>query len=191
MEAVEYGGTYDQLNLAFLASFECISRRIMAIVDAFGDGGTENPDWGAAKIFTGYRGPEDIVMPQLKQWALKKGKEEAKLHQARTKMRELRRGVVTEEAAAAVAGGALPSAAAARDPGRRVWVGSRPAPTKPGRSSGPIPSGPRCFSFPCPPKVRQEGRLSRRSQQRFCRKARMQDDIRDLFTFFKIRGPAG
>ncbi|CAJ1441652.1 unnamed protein product [Effrenium voratum] len=147
VEAVEYGGTYDQLNLASLASFECISRRIMAIVDAFGAGGAGNPDWGAAKIFTGYRGPEDIVMPQLKQWASKKGKEEAELHQARTKMRELRRGVVTEEAAAAVAGGALPSAAAARRPGKKG--------------------------------VRQEGRLSRRSQQRFCRKARMQDDIRE------------
>ena len=103
VEAIEYGGSYDQLNMPSLAAFECISRRIMAIVDAFGAGTANSPDWGAARIFTGYRGPEDIVMPQLKQWASKKGKEEAELHQARTKMRELRRGVVAEEAATAVA----------------------------------------------------------------------------------------
>lgn len=119
VEAVEYGGSYDQLNLPSLAAFECISRRIMAIVDAFGAGSANNPDWGAARIFTNYRGPEDIVMPQLKQWASKKGKEEAELHQARTKMRELRRGVPTEEAATAVAEGALAAAAAPKRKGKK------------------------------------------------------------------------
>ena len=119
VEAIEYGGSYDQLNLASLASFECISRRIMAIVDAFGAGSAGAPDWGAARIFTGYRGPEDIVMPQLKQWASKKGKEEVELHQARTKMREARRGVIPEEAAGAIAEGSVPAAAAPKKKGKK------------------------------------------------------------------------
>ena len=36
-----------------------------------------------------------------------------------------------------------------------------------------------CFPLPCPPKVLQEGRLSRRSQQRLTRKARAQEDVRE------------
>lgn len=119
VEAIEYGGSYDQLNLASLASFECISRRIMAIVDAFGAGTAGAPDWGAARIFTGYKGPEDIVMPQLKQWASKKGKEEVELYQARNKMREARRGVIPEEAAGAVAEGSVPSTAAPKQKGKK------------------------------------------------------------------------
>ena len=122
VDAVEYGGSYDQLNLPSLAAFECITRRIAAIVDAFG-AGAQNPDWGAARIYTGYRGPEDIVMPQLKQWASKKGREEVELHQARTKMRDLRRGAVVEEAAGAVADGALPSTAAPKKKGGRKGAG--------------------------------------------------------------------
>ena len=70
------------------------------------------PDWGNAKLFTGYAGPDDLVMPQLKTWAARRGKEEVELFNARNKMRELRRGaVVNEEAAAAAADGSLPAGA--------------------------------------------------------------------------------
>ncbi len=120
IEAMEFGGSYDQLNLSSLASFECLARRIAAIVDAFSAGGSNNPDWGAARIYTNYRGPEDVVMPQLKQWASKKGKEEIELHQARTKIRQGRRGLIVDEAAAeALAEGSLPSAAAPRRKGKK------------------------------------------------------------------------
>ena len=108
VEAVYMGCCYDQLNVAYLASFETLVRRIQAIVDAFSAGPRGNPDWGSAKIMTNYRGPEDAVSPQLKTWASKKGKEEADLASARVKMKEARRGVSTEEARA-VADGALPS----------------------------------------------------------------------------------
>ena len=62
-------------------------------------------------------------MPQLKQWASKKGREEVELHQARTKMRDLRRGAVVEEAAGAVADGVLPSTAAPKKKGGRKGAG--------------------------------------------------------------------
>ena len=108
VEAVYMGCCYDQLNVAYLASFETLVRRIQAIVDAFSAGPRGNPDWGSAKVMTNYRGPKDAVSPQLKTWANKKGKEEADLASARVKMKEARRGVSTEEAKA-VADGALPS----------------------------------------------------------------------------------
>ena len=82
------------------------------IVDAYSLGGNVAPDWGNAELFTGYAGPDDFVMPQLKTWAARRGKEEVELFNARSKMRELRRGaVVNEEAAAAAADGSLPAGA--------------------------------------------------------------------------------
>ena len=84
VDSLEIGCCYDQVNVPALASFETIARRVMAIVDAFSAGSSASPDWGAAKIITNYRGVEDVVSPQLRQWAARKGKEEVELHAART-----------------------------------------------------------------------------------------------------------
>ena len=86
-----YGGTFDQLNMPVLVSFEVVARRIASIVDAY-QAGNSSPDWANAKIFSGHQGPEDLVMPSLKTWAARRGREEAEIFNARTKMRELRRG---------------------------------------------------------------------------------------------------
>ena len=96
VDAIELAATYDQVNAPALASFETISRRIMAIVDAFSAGSSSAPDWGAAKIITGYKGPEDVVSPTLRQWVARRGKDEVELHQARTKMRDARKSLVDE-----------------------------------------------------------------------------------------------
>ena len=70
------------------------------------------PDWGNARLFSGTRAPEDLVAPQLRAWAAKKGKEEAEIQQARSKMREVSCGPPQDGALAAGAGasadGALP-----------------------------------------------------------------------------------
>ena len=71
-----YGGTFDQLNMPVLVSFEVVARRIASIVDAYQAGGS-SPDW--AKIFSGHQGPEDLVMPPLKTWAAGRGREEAEI----------------------------------------------------------------------------------------------------------------
>ena len=60
---------------------ETVARRVQCIVDAYAQGGSASPDWGNAKLFTGYVGPDDLVMPQLKSWAARKGKEEVELFQ--------------------------------------------------------------------------------------------------------------
>lgn len=123
VEIIHLGGVYDQLNLASLASFESAARRVQSIVDAYSVGGT--PDWGAARILTGYRGPDDIVSPQLRTWAARKGKEEVELAQARAKMRDGKRGLVAEDAAEAVADGALPGGSK-----------TKPGPKSKGRGKG-------------------------------------------------------
>ena len=106
MDVLSYGGTYDQLNLPILACFETVARRVQCIVDAYSAGGA-SPDWGNAKLFTGYVGPDDVVMPQLRTWAARKGKEEVELYQARNRMKEIKKHSVTEEAASSVADGSV------------------------------------------------------------------------------------
>lgn len=116
MDVLYYGGVYDQVNMPVLASFESVARRVQCIVDAYSTS-SSSPDWSNAKLFTGYTAPEDLVMPQLKSWAARRGKEEVELFQARNRMRELRRPVnAGEEAAQAVADG---SAAGGARPKRR------------------------------------------------------------------------
>lgn len=107
MDILYYGGTFYQLNLPVLGSFE--ARRIQCFVDAYAVGGSAAPDWGNAKLFTGYVGPEDLVMPQLKTRAARKSKEEVELHQARNRVKELLKkpASATEESALAIADGAL------------------------------------------------------------------------------------
>ena len=126
VDAIELATTYDQVNAPALASCETISRRIMAIVDAFSAGSSSSPDWGAAKIITGYKGPEDVVSPTLRQWAARRGKDEIELHQARAKMRDARKSLVDE--ATAVSDGSLPSAATPKKKGKGRGRGlTRPA----------------------------------------------------------------
>ena len=113
IEILHLGGVYDQLNMASLSSFESAARRIQSIVDAYASGSSGAPDWGAARIISGYKGPDDAVSPTLRSWAAKKGKEEVELAQARTKIREAKKGLlgIEEAAATAVADGVLPSGA--------------------------------------------------------------------------------
>lgn len=55
-----------------------------------------------------------MVSPQLRTWAARKGKEEVELAQARAKMRDGKRGLLAEDAAEAIADGALPSGSKAK-----------------------------------------------------------------------------
>eukprot|EP00435_Cladocopium_sp_Y103_P059476 s373_g21.t1 len=73
MDVLWLGGTYDQLNLP-VSYFETVAWRIQCIVDAYALGGSAAPDWGNAKLFTGYMGPADLVMPHLKTWAARRAR---------------------------------------------------------------------------------------------------------------------
>ena len=94
---------------------------MQSIVDANSSGSSSAPDWGAARIMSEHQGPEDLVSPNLRSWAAKKGKEEVELANARAKMRESKKlQVPTEDAASGVADGSLPSGGAAVKPKRKA-----------------------------------------------------------------------
>ncbi len=88
VDALYYGGTFDQLNIPALMCMETICRRLQAIVDAYTN--PSRPSWENAKIFAGQGSPEDIVSPVFRTYAAKKNKDELELLQARQKVRELR-----------------------------------------------------------------------------------------------------
>ena len=83
VEVIYIGGTYDQLNMPALQSFERISRRIATIVDAYS--GPGNPSWRMARHYEGVAGVLDAVAPALRQWGIKKAKDENELNTARTR----------------------------------------------------------------------------------------------------------
>ena len=121
LEAFEYAGTYDQLNLGSLACMETLGRRMQSIVDAYNSGSAASPDWGAARIMSGYQGPEDLVSPTLRSWAAKKGKEEVELAAARAKIRDYKKiSTPADEAAAAVSDGNLPAGGVPAKPKRKA-----------------------------------------------------------------------
>ena len=60
VDVLYLGGTYDQLNLGSLASFEAVGRRLQAIVEAFSNSSGSTPDWSHARLYTG--------KPQLTMW---------------------------------------------------------------------------------------------------------------------------
>ena len=93
LEAFEYAGIYDQLNLGSLASMETLGRRMQSIVDAYNSGTAASPDWGTARIMSGYQGL--------------KSKEEVAAH---AKIRDYKKvSTPTDEVAAAVSDGNLPA----------------------------------------------------------------------------------
>ena len=196
MEVLYLGGTFDQLNMPVLASFETVARRVQSIVDAYSLGGNVAPDWGNAKLFSGYAAPEDLVSPQLKTWAARRGKEEVELFNARNKMKELRRGgVVSDEAAAASADGnvtfrpdQLPSPERLAEEARASSLRPRLNPSCFGPSGydcGPGRDGNAAsvcdlFPLPVPDSLNMVGGLSRRASQRMARKVRIRHELREL-----------
>eukprot|EP00435_Cladocopium_sp_Y103_P029700 s2867_g7.t1 len=173
MDVLYYGGVYDQVNMPVLASFEVVARRVQCIVDAYSSSAS-SPDWSNAKLFTGYLAPEDLVMPQLKTWAARRGKEEVELFQARNRMKELRRpGHATDEAAQAVADG-------------NAAGGARPVASQDDACRGPCRGPPTdaCGLFPLPRPDILHGvpGLSRRASQRLSKRARIRHELRELIS---------
>ena len=77
IDAIEYAGCIDQINLPSLVSMERLARRIATIVDAYGNVGA--PNWKMAKHYEGTAGPFDAVSPALRTWGMKRYKEEQDL----------------------------------------------------------------------------------------------------------------
>ena len=67
-----------------LQSFERISRRIASFVDAY-NSGTGGPSWRMARHYEGVGGVLDSVSPALRQWGIRRAKDENELNTVRTR----------------------------------------------------------------------------------------------------------
>jgi hypothetical protein len=121
VETLHFGLTYDQLNVGALASFELVTRRIMAIIEHV-NSGKESGNWSAARYLIARRGPGDLMSRELHRHVA----EEARTDREIT---EVRRKAVAAVSDAAAAGGlpALPAdddgAGAAKGRGKSKWRG--------------------------------------------------------------------
>ena len=91
VQALEYGGCHDQLNLVNLASMEYIGRRIQAVVDAHSIN-PQKPNYEVANLFTGQTRARDVVSPGLRSHVARRARDEAEVEKSRQKTRELRGG---------------------------------------------------------------------------------------------------
>jgi hypothetical protein len=73
-EAVEVGGTYDQLNLGSNLVFEVLLRRAAAVAHAIRNG-AEHPDWTLADQITGELDNFTLLTPATQQEVNRKAKE--------------------------------------------------------------------------------------------------------------------
>ena len=64
VEVLHLGCTYDQLNMGALASFEMVTRRLMAIVEHI-NSGKESGNWSTARYLIQRRGPGDLMSREL------------------------------------------------------------------------------------------------------------------------------
>ena len=65
MDAFYYGGVVDQVNMAALASFEVLSRRVLGIVDAYSGDGSK-PNWRVAGHISGGLGIDDAMSLEMR-----------------------------------------------------------------------------------------------------------------------------
>ena len=89
-EVVILGGTYEQLNMPSLMSFEKASQRLQLIVEAHAEVG-QAPSWKMAGYYNGVSTLTDVVSPALRQYGTRRAKEEAEV--GLTRVRQLH-GVV-------------------------------------------------------------------------------------------------
>ena len=85
-----------------------IIRGFQTIVEAYSGSTGGVPDWNHAKLFTGAASADDLVSPDLRTWAAKKGREEVELVQARSKIKEVKKLLASSETTGAALEEALP-----------------------------------------------------------------------------------
>jgi hypothetical protein len=88
-EVIEMAGTYDQLNLAALASFELLARRWQLILAAHSKN-PSSPDYDGSEYFEGLEKRRFGIAPSLQEYVSKKMKDDAEIEKQKSKARELR-----------------------------------------------------------------------------------------------------
>ena len=88
-EIFEMGGSYDQLNLASLASFELAARRWQLILSAHSKNAAV-PDYDGSEHFEGLEKRRFGIAPVMMEYVARKMKDEAEIEKQKSKARELR-----------------------------------------------------------------------------------------------------
>ena len=89
LQALEWGGSYDQLNISALFSFEILSRRIQVILQAYHNS-PGRPTYEHAQHYNPLGNPLDGVVPELRKLGVTRVKEDAEVERTRQKAQELR-----------------------------------------------------------------------------------------------------
>lgn len=92
IQALEWGASYDQLNVASLFSFEILSRRVQVIFQAYHTN-LGRPSYEHAPHYNPVGNPFDGVVPELRKQGVQKIKEEAEVERTRQKAIELKHEV--------------------------------------------------------------------------------------------------
>jgi len=104
LTSIYYAGTYDQVNLASMASIEILCRRVSTIVEAYSGDPSKGPKWAGLQHFMNATSPMDIVDPALRTAVFRKNKEEMELENWKNRAA----GVLPPSPLAGLAGEGLP-----------------------------------------------------------------------------------
>ena len=74
------GGVYDELNVGCLGCLEVICRRIAVLVEAHSQ--TSRPNWTAVRYLEGAPMSEEVILPGLRSYAVRRAKEEVDIQNA-------------------------------------------------------------------------------------------------------------
>ena len=82
VDAFWYGGIVDQVNMASLASFEALSRRLLGIIDAYA-GDASKPNWRIAGHIAGGLGIDDAMSLEMRTYVQRSVRERNEIETAR------------------------------------------------------------------------------------------------------------
>ena len=85
VRALQYLGTYDQLNLPCLAGAEVLCQRLAQLIEAYAGGDRSAPNYRAVKHFTMESSAAQIVPSALRNYAHRKSKEEHDMEALRSR----------------------------------------------------------------------------------------------------------
>ncbi|CAK0837853.1 unnamed protein product [Prorocentrum cordatum] len=85
LAAVQHAGSYDQLNIASLASVEVMCRRVAQITEACRDD-PSRPKWQGLEPCMGIAGPLEVVDPGLRGAVARKNKEKAEIENVASRL---------------------------------------------------------------------------------------------------------
>ena len=85
VRALQYLGTYDQLNLPCLAGAEVLCQRLAQLIEAYAVGDRSAPNYRAVKHFTMESSAAQIVPSALRNYAHRKSKEEHDMEALRSR----------------------------------------------------------------------------------------------------------